>query len=205
MNKSLKIQSGKWKGKSIPIPIAVKGHKQFTPSLIKKSVFGRINSHSLNGSLNPSKSVFIDLFAGSGQMGWEALSIGFESVFFMELDKNRFSSLLELGKEWSLKQNVRFFRKDGFRFFHPLEKESEYQSIVYFLDPPYSFWENQMDRLIQLIEKIQNSEFETNIFLFIQSPIHSKLPLNNLSLTEANFGSNSLYSFEKIQSLDKRS
>lgn len=192
MNNGLKITTGSLKGKTVPIPPPVKGNFHFTPALVKKSVFSRIDSFSLKGDLEPETSIFVDVFAGSGQMGWEALSLGFGTVVFLELDRSRFSGLIELGKKW--KGNKIFQNKDGFRFHSSWEIPENTRSLVYFLDPPYSFWKNQTDKILKMIQEIRETDTGENRFLFIQSP--SSCKLDGIPFVE--FGNSLLYHWEKI-------
>ena len=79
MNSNLSIQSGIYKGRKVLVPSAIKGNSNFTSALLKKSVFSILDSLDLQGDISLSESLFIDLFAGSGQMGLEAVSRGFEA------------------------------------------------------------------------------------------------------------------------------
>jgi 16S rRNA (guanine966-N2)-methyltransferase len=193
VSSSLRIQSGGNKGMPIPIPPEVKGNSQFTPSLLKKSLTGRIMSFAESGVIDLNRSLFVDLFAGSGQIGFEAMSLGFAKVVFMELDKKRFSHLLEFsGKE---KLKALFYRKDGFRFYNNFDLDFEPGSVVYFLDPPYSFWEAGIEKIQKLLEQIQVSYPSSNLFIFVQAP--KKVALAGIE--SVFFGNNLLYFWNRIQ------
>ncbi|MCS7230630.1 MAG: 16S rRNA (guanine(966)-N(2))-methyltransferase RsmD [Elusimicrobiota bacterium] len=73
----IKIISGKYKGRILSTP------KNIRPILssIKKSVFDILTPY-LSGS------IFLDLYAGSGAVGLEALSRGAKFCVFVEKDKN---------------------------------------------------------------------------------------------------------------------
>ncbi|MCC5816289.1 MAG: RsmD family RNA methyltransferase [Leptospira sp.] len=193
MSSSLRVQSGGKKGMPIPIPPEVKGNAQFTPSLLKKSLTGRILSFAESGVLDLNRSLFIDLFAGSGQIGFEAMSLGFAKVAFMELDKKRFSHLLEFSSKEKL--DALFYRKDGFRFYNNFDLNFEPESVVYFLDPPYSFWETGTEKIRTLIEQIQASYPSSNLFIFIQAP--KKIEL--VGIESVVFGNNLLYFWNRLR------
>ncbi|EMO10339.1 hypothetical protein LEP1GSC137_2358 [Leptospira borgpetersenii str. Noumea 25] len=133
--KALKVQAGKLKGKSIETPIAVAGNTNFTPAILKKSVFDIVGSLVLKGRLILEKSVFVDFFAGSGQMALEAMSRGFARVVLYELAWERSDNLRKLFAKFS--DNYEVSRKDVFRFYNKLDIPEK--SKIYFLDPPYSF------------------------------------------------------------------
>lgn len=145
-----------------------------------------------NGSIDLKRSVLVDLFAGSGQVGMEGLSIGFETVVFMELDKKRFSHLLEAGSR--LGSNALFFRKDGFRYHSDFGLVMPPQSLVYFLDPPYSFWESGSYRIIGLIESIRSStDPNGGLYIFIQAPKKTIIP----DMESVAFGNNLLFYWKR--------
>ncbi|TGL67908.1 RsmD family RNA methyltransferase [Leptospira kmetyi] len=163
--KVLKVQTGKLKGKSIETPPAVAGNTNFTPAVIKKSVFDIIGSLVLKGRLATEESAFIDFFAGSGQMGLEALSRGFGRVVLYELAWERSDSLRKLFAK--LGDNCMIYRKDVFRFYDKLDIPEK--SKVYFLDPPYSFWDKKNEKIKTLLESLLSDN--TTVAVFIQSPI----------------------------------
>ncbi|EMF99599.1 hypothetical protein LEP1GSC123_2854 [Leptospira borgpetersenii str. 200701203] len=141
--KALKVQAGKLKGKSIETPIAVAGNTNFTPAILKKSVFDIVGSLVLKGRLILEKSVFVDFFAGSGQMALEAMSRGFARVVLYELAWERSDNLRKLFAKFS--DNYEVSRKDVFRFYNKLDIPEK--SKIYFLDPPYSFWDKKKEKL----------------------------------------------------------
>jgi len=91
---------------------------------------------NLLGDLTVGANV-LDLFAGSGSMGIEALSRGAASVTFVENGpwaiKSLFANLDQLG----LKNKGRVIYKNVFRALNELERKGEKFSLL-FLDPPYN-------------------------------------------------------------------
>jgi 16S rRNA (guanine(966)-N(2))-methyltransferase RsmD len=164
----LPIQAGKWKGKKIPAPSAIRGNSNFTPSLLKKSIFSILDSDFLSGNWEKENAVFVDVFAGSGQMGIEAVSRGFSKAILFELDRERFRILRDNISSFS--GDFTLFHKDAFRFLTKLEfTDAEFP--IFFMDPPYSFWENSK-RIEELCEKIFSKYFASPIL--IQSPVNPK-------------------------------
>ncbi len=152
--KGLRIQTGELKGRSIPSVITGEGKSNFTPGIIKKSLFDILESLHLQGRLNLGETAFLDLFAGSGQIGIEALSRGFGRAVFLELAWDRYDSLKavleKLGKPHKL------MRKDVFRFHKGFDIPET--SKVFFLDPPYSFWEKKSAKIKTIVEAILDNE-----------------------------------------------
>ena len=183
---SLIVQSGSLKNKRIPMVESLKGHKNFTPALIKKAVFAMIDSQVLSGNLHLENAVFIDLFSGSGQMGLEAVSRGFKSAHLFEIDRSRIHFLLK--NVSPLSENLYIHNKDSFRFFDKIEKEKD-DVFVYYVDPPYSFWDVPI-KINNLLININTVNSRSIIYL--QSPMKPIQFTNKFS----RFGSNYLFEFE---------
>ena len=78
----IRIIGGKWKGKKISF-ILDKDIRP-TPDRAKETLFNWLGQ-------NLNELTCLDLFAGTGAMGFESLSRGAEKVTFVELNKNLFS------------------------------------------------------------------------------------------------------------------
>lgn len=74
----MRVISGKWKGRLLKAPSGMKTRP--TSDKVKEAMFHRIGPYFDGGS-------GLDLYAGSGNLGIEALSRGFSSFIFV--DKNR--------------------------------------------------------------------------------------------------------------------
>ncbi|WP_078130092.1 RsmD family RNA methyltransferase [Leptospira alexanderi] len=168
--KALKVQAGKLKGKSIETPIAVAGNTNFTPAILKKSVFDIVGSLVLKGRLILEESAFVDFFAGSGQMALEAMSRGFARVVLYELAWERSDSLRKLFAKFG--DNYEINRKDVFRFYNKLDIPEK--SKIYFLDPPYSFWDKKKEKIKSLLDFLLNDD--ATVTVFVQSPINPDWP-----------------------------
>jgi 16S rRNA G966 N2-methylase RsmD len=191
MSRGLKIQLGKWKGKTVPVPPEEKGHSHFTSAILKKSLFSQILGLELDGVLARESSLFVDLFAGSGQMGLESLSMGFRKAAFYEISQERFRHLLSLKNLYS--ERGILFRKDSFRYFYESGWEEEFETLVYFLDPPYSFWYPDPNKIFSLIQEIRTLPHR-NLILFVQAPANLLFPENwTKDFPPREFGSNKLY------------
>jgi 16S rRNA (guanine966-N2)-methyltransferase len=162
----LLVQSGKFKGMVIHTPPAIKGNENFTPSLVKKSVFSILDSLFLQHKLDKSLTMFVDLFSGSGQMGVEAISRGIERVCLFEISKERFSCLLKLASE--LEGNIEVMLRDSFRYHSKLDIPEGF-SLVYFIDLPYSFWQTNKDKIRKLVEDVLAANETHKKVLLIQT------------------------------------
>ncbi|MDR2599709.1 MAG: 16S rRNA (guanine(966)-N(2))-methyltransferase RsmD [Oscillospiraceae bacterium] len=75
---------------------------------------------------------FLDLYAGTGQFGIEALSRGAESVVFVDSNSNATKLIYENLKTCCFLSNAKVHNREVLRF---LESDEKYDCI--FLDPPY--------------------------------------------------------------------
>lgn len=167
MNSNLSIQSGIYKGRKIPVPSAIKGNSNFTSALLKKSIFSILDSFDLQGQISIEDSLFVDLFAGSGQVGLEAVSRGFKNTIFFELDKNRFRGLKEFLP--AIRKDFVLLHRDSFRYYDAFDSSSV-SSIVFYIDPPYSFWEKDSEKILRLTANIRDAFKNKNLILLVQAP-----------------------------------
>lgn len=121
----MKINSGLFRNTSIEIL----KNSSFRPttSISRKSFFDTIGS--LEGKL------FLDLFAGSGIVGFEAASRGAKNVTFVEMNKRYLNQIITNSKKFEYDQ-FNFMARDALRFI----KKSENYDII-FADPPYRLYE----------------------------------------------------------------
>ncbi|MCQ2476599.1 MAG: 16S rRNA (guanine(966)-N(2))-methyltransferase RsmD [Clostridia bacterium] len=76
----------------------------------------------------------LDLFAGSGQMGIEALSRGAESAVFVDADKNAIKIVKENVEKTRLNEKAQIMQMDALGFLNMNIRKFD----LVFLDPPYS-------------------------------------------------------------------
>ncbi len=94
-------------------------------------------------------SVVVDLFAGSGALGLEALSRGAARVDFVETSKYSLEALRENVASLDVEDRVKIYRMDALEFVSRLERE-EYD--VALADPPYR--SDYARRLLQEFRKV---------------------------------------------------
>lgn len=78
---------------------------------------------------------FLDIFAGSGQIGLEALSRGAEYAVFVEKEKKAAAIIEENIRFTKFEKESRLIAKDA--IFAIAELEGKYRFDVIFMDPPY--------------------------------------------------------------------
>lgn len=137
-NKKIRIISGKWKGRNIPI----------TNQLIVRPTTSRIKETLFNW-LNPiiENTTCLDCFTGSGALGLESLSRGAQKVTF--IDKNYICIK-------SLKKTIQTFKdKNSILIYSDCRdwlKQSKSTYDIIFIDPPF-FNNLIIPEVIDLLEK----------------------------------------------------
>lgn len=123
----MRITSGKFKSRIIEAP------KSIRPTLdnVRKSIFD-----ILGDSVNGAK--VLDLFAGSGALGLEALSRGARSVVFVDDNKASIKAITSNLKRLDLSIGCDIFviRSDFMPAIASFHKRGETFDLI-FLDPPY--------------------------------------------------------------------
>ena len=141
----ISIISGKFKNQKIETVEDLR--TKYTPSKVKNALFSIIES-----KIPIQNSSFLDLCAGSGQIGIEALSRGASSVTFVDISPHSIKTLKNNAEKLKISDDVRIFKKDVIRF---IKKPPEIYDIV-FIDPPFTEG---------LFNKIINNLLETESIL----------------------------------------
>lgn len=134
----MRVISGKYKGKNI-LGFNIDGTRP-TMDRVKESMFASIQSYVKD-------SIVLDLFAGSGSLGIEALSNGASKCYFVDNNKiaintinkniNGIDNCVILNKDF--KQALIYFKDNNIKF------------DLILLDPPYKH--NLLNEAIKLIEE----------------------------------------------------
>jgi|Deesub1362A_J573_1020465.scaffolds.fasta_scaffold27090_1 16S rRNA (guanine(966)-N(2))-methyltransferase RsmD len=100
-----------------------------TTAIVRAAIFN-ILGNNLEGLR------FVDLYAGSGTVGIEALKKGANEVIFVEKNPLRCKTVKKLLRESGLEGKARLYCMDAFQFILKMKKKEEKADVV-FLDPPY--------------------------------------------------------------------
>ena len=151
MKNNLRISGGNLRGKKIPFEF--KDSLRPTSSKLKEILFNWIQ-------FEIHDCVCLDLFAGSGSLGIEAISRGSPKVIFVELNKKNYLSLSTNIKNLGIKGKCKIFFKDAFSWI----KNYDLSEIdIIFLDPPFNK-DYEIKILNQLLKK-SNLKSSCKIYL----------------------------------------
>jgi len=96
-------------------------------------------------------SVWVDLFAGTGAVGIEALSRGAAQVYFVESSKPAAEVIQENLRSLGIGEGFEILRTDSVRAISDLQHRGVAASFI-FLDPPYAMCEAYSQTLSALAE-----------------------------------------------------
>ncbi len=144
------ITAGKHKGKKIEIPDIFTTRS--SKGILKESLFNTLQFDIIDKN-------FVEVFSGSGSIGFEALSRGAGEAYFMEYNKIAFHCLEGNAKRIDPSKSHLFYG-DSFEKFttiYNMVKKSPEKTYFYF-DPPFSTrdgMDDVYDKTIALIESIE--------------------------------------------------
>jgi 16S rRNA (guanine966-N2)-methyltransferase len=137
----MRVVSGDCKGKALK---AVPGNTtRPTTDKVKEAIFNMIGPYFDGG-------IGLDLFAGSGGLGIEAISRGLDRVIFVDRDKNAISTIHENIHKCGLEQQAEVYRNDAERAIKAVAKRELLFNYI-FLDPPYK--KQQLEKLLEMINE----------------------------------------------------
>lgn len=149
-SRKLRVIGGQWRGRNLLFA----DHPAIrpTPDRVRETLFNWVQ-------LTVRESRCLDLFAGSGALGLEALSRGAAQVDFIESDRKS-AQTIQNHLELLGAEGGRVYSRDALRFLQQSDL-SRYELI--FLDPP--FGKGLLERVIQ---QLQQAELHPGLQLYIE-------------------------------------
>ncbi|HHN65841.1 MAG TPA: 16S rRNA (guanine(966)-N(2))-methyltransferase RsmD [Nitrospirae bacterium] len=139
---TVKITGGKERGRKIPVKTAsARAPLRPTSAKVKEALFN-ILGQALKGSR------FLDLYAGTGAVGMEALSRGAREAVFVEINKDRCRLIKEISERLGYEGRIRVHRMDARRYLERARQRGETFDQI-FIDPPYQ--SGEIKRILPLI------------------------------------------------------
>ncbi|GAA0364369.1 16S rRNA (guanine(966)-N(2))-methyltransferase RsmD [Bacillus horti] len=102
-----------------------------TTDKVKESIFNLLEQHSFTGGLA------LDLYAGTGGLGIEALSRGLDKVIFVDTHKKAINIINQNLDSLSISNQAEVYRNEASRALKAIIKR-ELSFDLIFLDPPYA-------------------------------------------------------------------
>ena len=176
----MKVISGTLKGRNIE-GFNIDGTRP-TMDRVKESLFATIQNNIKN-------SVVLDLFAGSGQLGIEAISNGANTCYFNDNNKEVIKILNQNISNLNITQNSKVILSDWKKSLNEFSNQGIKFDII-FVDPPYDY--NVYEKILEKVSTL-NLLNENGIIILEHSNLKFKHTYNNLTLyKEKNYGNKSI-------------
>lgn len=138
----IRIISGAAKGRNIDVPKEAKTRP--TTDRVREAMFNSL--YKLGDPPVPQDSKVLDLFAGSGALGIEALSRGASSATFVDHDSDAIKTVHSNLSQLGLRDSAEIIRFDAMSYLKTLDLSHD----LVFLDPPFAF--DNWTELLKLLE-----------------------------------------------------
>lgn len=182
----MEIIAGKFKNRKIIAPGGLDTRP--TSSRLRGSLFNICQNYIEDAR-------FLDLFAGSGAMGFEALSRGASWVTFVEKDPQASKIIRKNIESFVVSNQTSVLCGDCLHFVQRLPAMEAPFDIIY-LDPPYENWDHEILTLIDA-----TSILKVGGYLFIEEAKKPTQELKNLELiSERSAGRSKLFQYKKVAS-----
>ena len=161
-NGSIRVIAGKYRGRKLAV-LDVDGLRP-TTDRVKETVFNWLMPYI-------NKANCLDCFAGSGGLGFEALSRGAQHVTFLELNKKA-AQQLKTNLKTLKEDHAQVINTDSLRYLEIADQQFD----VVFIDPPF-----HQGLLSDTINKLAQNWLQPSALIYIEAETEAKLtniPLN---------------------------
>lgn len=126
----MRIVGGEFRGRRLVAPATTKTRP--TSDRAREALFNKLQ-HAHGDPVNDAR--VLDLFAGTGALGLEALSRGARFCLFVDIDADARANIRENIETLALQGRTKIFRRDGTRL-GEIGTMAPFDLV--FMDPPYS-------------------------------------------------------------------
>jgi 16S rRNA (guanine966-N2)-methyltransferase len=165
MRTFIRVVAGRLRGRKIGC--IVSESLRPTPQRVREAYF------SILGNAIPNR-VFVDIFAGTGVMGIEALSRGASAAYFIERDPQCAKDIEAHLRQFDLTRSTKLFRTDAYRWVAAWHAPKDPVNV--FLSPPFGDLGSKTDDLIHALKVLQSKVAEDSLIV-VQTETGS--PLDN--------------------------
>jgi len=154
MRTQLRIVAGSLRGRKVTCSVNI--NLRPTPQMVREALF------SILGNAVPDRP-FLDIFAGTGVVGLEALSRGATSTLFVERDFRLIADLERHIRAFGVQQQAQIARSDVYRWIERWRAPN--QPITAFISPPFADYTSRLEDLLGVITQLQNRSMEGSVLV----------------------------------------
>jgi 16S rRNA (guanine966-N2)-methyltransferase len=163
MRTYIRIVAGNLRGRKVSCTVTP--DLRPTPQMVREAYF------SILGNAVPER-IFIDIFAGTGVIGIEALSRGASSALFVERDPQLAKGIESHLRQFDLTRRTKLYRTDSYRWIAAWMPPKTPVNV--FVSPPFADLTSKTDDLIQAIRTLQEKVPDDSVIV-VQSERGSPL------------------------------
>lgn len=115
-----------------------------TPQMVREALF------SILGNAVPGR-LFVDIFAGTGAHGLEAISRGAPEAYFIEMDGKLATAIDSKLRQWDVQRQGMVFKADAYRWAQRWVPPTT-KPVNLFLSPPFEDLQSRLDEFLQLVQ-----------------------------------------------------
>ena len=167
MRTQLRIVAGSLRGRKVSVEVGP--NLRPTPQMVREALF------SILGNAVPGRP-FLDVFAGTGVVGLEALSRGALSATFVERDFRLAGELGRRLEDFGVAGRARVARSDVYRWAQRWQAPAE--PVTVFLSPPFADLEGRAESMLGLVRELQGKVAPGSVLVLQaeQAPLLDELP-----------------------------
>jgi 16S rRNA (guanine(966)-N(2))-methyltransferase RsmD len=166
MRTQLRIVAGSLRGRKLSC--TVNANLRPTPQRVREALF------SILGNAVPGRP-FLDVFAGTGVVGLEALSRDASSVTFVERDFRLIEELQQHLRAFGIEDAAVLERADVYRWIQRWQAPAE--PVTIFVSPPFADFSRRAEDLMNLMVRLQEKAAPGSVIVL---QAESKAELNHL-------------------------
>ncbi len=179
----MRIITGKLKGRRFEIPKGMDVRP--TTDRTKESIFNKIDAYKyIEGAL------VLDLFGGSGNLGFEAISRGAKSVTYVDIESRNIQLIEKAATDFGIEHQVRTNVSDVQRYLNGTPIPYDF----IFCDPPYNYeW---MDEMVSQI--LENNWLKEDGWFILEHDKYHKFEEHPHCFFSKAYGRTTVSIFEKL-------
>jgi 16S rRNA (guanine966-N2)-methyltransferase len=154
MRTEVRIVAGNLRGRKITVN--VNPELRPTPQMVREALF------SILGNAVPDRP-FIDLFAGTGVVGLEALSRGASAATFVERDQRLAQDIDNYLRKFQLARHARIYRTDAYHWVAAWRAPAGPANV--FISPPFADLADRPAELLQALHTLQDKVADESVIV----------------------------------------
>jgi len=166
---NFKIIAGKFKGKVLNMPTF--DSTRSSKAILRESYFNKLQFEIVDMPL-------VEMFAGSGSIGLEALSRGASDVYFIEKNRDAFKILEQNIRVLDLGNSSHAYFGNSFEIIEDIKRalKSKNQKAYFYADPPFSIRDGEEEIYVKTFETLSSLPSEIVEMITIEHMSGLELP-----------------------------